>query len=307
MSYLAKALKSPYLALTLVPMIWGSNFILGKKLVGAFPPFTLTTGRFSVAFICLLPLLLLYVRRHTPKRLTAKTWGLLIFLGFTGIFAFNTLIYAGLRHTSPVNATLINALNPVLTIVLSVFVLGETLCGKQVLGLVLSFAGVAWITLQGAPGRLGSIMFNPGDLLIVTGALVWAIYSIGVKKAVHTVPPLLITALSMFFGLLLLFPASCLELQTHPAAPLTWETILAFIYLGVFPSVIAFWLWNRGIAQVGPGKAAMFYNLLPLFVALMSYVFLGEIPKAYHFIGGALILWGVFWGTSQKIARSGIN
>jgi len=77
--------------------------------------------------------------------------------------------------------------------------------------------------------------------------------------------------------------------------------IIAIIYLGVFPSVVAFLLWNRGISQVGPSKAAMFYNLLPVFTAIMSYFILGEIPKGYHFIGGTLVLWGVIWGTKRYV------
>lgn len=299
LSILSKILKSPYLTLPLVPLIWGSNFVIGKQLVETFPPFALTTGRFAVAFICLLPIYLFNRKKHWAEKITAKTWGLLIFLGITGVFAFNTLLYSGLRQTSPVNATLINAFNPTLTVLLSFFIIGEKLRGKQIAGLVLSFIGVAWIAVQGQPVRLSNLAFNPGDLIILGGALVWAVYSIGVKKVVTTVPPMVTTTLSIFFGLLLLFPAAYIESNLHPVGPISWKSILALIYLGVFPSVIAFWLWNRGIAQVGPGKASMFYNLLPPFTAVMSYLFLGEIPKNYHFVGGTLILWGVIWGTKQ--------
>ena len=225
--------KSPYVALTLVPMLWGSNFIVGKQLVGTFPPFTLTTGRFGIAFLCLLPVLLIYRRKHKADKLSAKTWGLLMFLGLTGIFAFNTLLYEGLKHTSPVNATLINAFNPVLTVILSVFILGEKLWGKQIFGLVLSVIGVAWIAVQGQPERFLRMTFNPGDLIILVGALVWAIYSIGVKKVVNTVPPMITTTLTMFFGLILLLPASYIELKVHPAGSMTWKNILALILWGV--------------------------------------------------------------------------
>ena len=297
MTLLSKILSSPYLALTLVPLIWGSNFIIGKQLVETLPPFALTTGRFTVAFLCVLPIFLYYRTKHPVEKISAKTWGLLIFLGITGVFAFNALIYAGLKLTSPVNATLINAFNPTLTILLSISILGEKLRGQQIIGLVLSFIGVVWIAVQGQLAKLINLAFNQGDLVILGGALAWAAYSIGVKKVVTNVSPLVITTLSIFFGLLLLFPATYVELTFHPTNPLTWESILALIYLGLFPSVIAFWLWNRGIAQVGPTKASMFYNLLPLFTAIMSYLFMGEIPQNYHLIGGSLILLGVFWGT----------
>lgn len=301
MSSFSKVLRSPYFALTIVPLIWGSNFIVGKQLVATFPPLTLTTGRFTVAFLCLLPVFVYNRIKYNTEKIAVRTWGLLFFLGITGVFAFNALLYAGLRQTSPVNATLINAFNPTITVLLSIFFLGEKLRGKQILGLVLSFIGVTWIGVQGQPARISSLDFNPGDLVILFGTLVWAIYSIGVKKTVTVVSPIITTTLSIFFGLLLLFPAAYVELSFHPVGQLTWKSILALMYLGVFPSVIAFWLWNRGIGQVGPATASMFYNLIPFFAAVMSYFFLGEIPKGYHLIGGTLILWGVIWGTRPVV------
>ncbi len=306
MSPFIKLFRSPYFALTVVPLIWGSNFIVGKHLVASLPPFALTTGRFTVALLCLLPLYLYNRIKHPPGKIRGSTWFLLFFLGLTGVFAFNTLLYAGLRHTSPVNATLINALNPTLTVLMSLLILGEKAPRRQVLALVFSFAGVAWIALQGQPARLVSLAFNPGDLVILFGTLVWAVYSVGVKKAVTTVSPLAATTLSIFLGLLLLFPATYIELTHYPVSPLTWETVLALIYLGVFPSVIGFWLWNRGIGQVGPGKAAMFYNLIPPFTAVMNYLFLSEVPKAYHVAGGFLVLWGVIWGTKPAERRNSV-
>lgn len=299
MPLLTKLIKSPYLALTLVPLLWASNFVLGKQLVGVFPPFTLTTGRFGVAFLCLLPIYIFHRKKQNPKPMAVKIWGLLIFLGIAGVFGFNTLLYAGLRQTSPVNATLINAFNPTLTILLSIWILGEKLRGKQIIGLLLSFMGVAWIAVQGEPARLSSLAVNRGDVFILFGALVWAIYSIGVKKAVAEVSALGITTLSMFFGLVALLPAAYVELTAHPMGQITWQSITLLIYLGVFPSVIAFLLWNRGIAQVGTSKAAMFYNLIPPFAAVMSYFVSGEVPQGYHLLGGTLVLWGVIWGTKR--------
>lgn len=297
MAVFSKVLNSPYFALTLVPLIWGSNFIIGKQLVVALPPVTLTTVRFTVAFLCLLPVFLFYRQENIIKQLSLKTWWLLIFLGITGVSGFNTLLYAGLQQTSSVNATLINAFNPTLTMILSIVILGDRLQGKQIFGLILSIIGVAWIAVRGQFTWLTSMAFNQGDLLILCGALVWAMYSVGVKKALKTVPPIALTTLSMFFGLVALFPTAYIELKFHPVGAITWQIIIQLIYLGVFPSVIAFLLWNRGIGQVGPGKASMFYNLIPLFTAVMSYILLGEIPKDYHLIGGTLILWGVIWGT----------
>ncbi|MHB8984203.1 MAG: DMT family transporter, partial [Carboxydocellales bacterium] len=271
-----------------------SNFIVGKQLVHTLPPFALSTGRFAVAFLCLLPIYL-YNRARVPAG--AKTWLLLTFLGFTGVFAFNTLLYTGLKLTSAVNATLINAFNPTLTVLLSLLILREKPFPRQMLALVLSFIGVAWIAIQGQPARLFSLAINPGDLIILFGALVWAVYSIGVKKAVNVVSALTVTTFSMMLGLVFLLPATYVELSSNPIGPWTWQTVLALLYLGVFPSVLGFLLWNRGIGQVGPAKAAMFYNLIPPFAALMNYLFLAEIPKSFHIVGGLLVLWGVYLGT----------
>lgn len=300
MSLLIKLLKSPYFSLTLVPLIWGSNFIVGKQLTEIFPPFTLTAGRFSVAFLLLLPIFLYNRRKQTPKKIAPKIWGILVFLGLSGTFGYGVLLYSGLRQTTPVNATLINAFNPTLTILLSIIFLNEVLRGKQVIGFILSFIGVIWIALQGQPDRLASLTFNQGDLLILAAALIWAIYNVVLKPIIADISLMDLTTITMFFGVLALLPSAYFELKVHPIVnPITWNMIIAIIYLGVFPSVVAFLLWNRGIAQVGPSKAAMFYNLLPVFTAVMSYFVLGEIPKGYHLIGGTLVLWGVIWGTKR--------
>jgi len=299
-SFILKLLNSPYMALTLVPLIWGSNFVIGKQLTATFPPFTLTAGRFGVALLLLLPIFWYTRRKRKREKIAPKIWGILFFLGFTGTFAFGVMLYAGLRHTTPVNATLINAFNPTLTIMLSILFLGEKLRGKQLIGFILSFIGVIWIAVQGQPERLMSMTFNQGDLLILAAALVWAIYNIAVKKIAKDISPMDLTTYSMFFGVLLLLPSAYFELKVTPVTvPITWTMMAALIYLGVFCSVVAFFLWNRGIAQVGPSKAAMLYNLIPVSAAVLSYLILGEIPQGYHWLGGTLVLWGVIWGVKR--------
>lgn len=304
MEPLKNFIKSPYLALTIVPLIWGSNFIIGKVLAGIISPFALTTGRFTVAFLTLLPIYLYNRKNLPPVKITLQVLLLLFVLGLTGIFGFNTLLYEGLKYTSPVNATLINALNPSLTVLLAFLVLKDKLNSGQILALACSFVGVAWIAMQGKPENLISLTFNHGDLVILFATLIWAIYTIGVKKVAKTMSPMVITIYSIFMGLMVLYPATYVELTNQPIGPLDWKSILAVFYLGIFPSVVAFWLWNRGIAQVGPGKAAMFYNLIPLFAAIMSYIFMSEHPSAYHLVGGALILLGVIWGTKPSRAKN---
>lgn len=297
MSLIIKMLKSPYFALIIVSLIWGSNFIVAKQLVATISPYTLTTGRFTIAFIILLPIYLYNQKKQPHPKIKLKTWALLFFIGLTGTFAFNTMLYIGLKHTSPVNATLINAFNPTATILLTILVFRDRLHSRQLMGLLCSFIGVAWIAIQGQLVNLTNMAFNPGDLIILLATLVWAAYSVGVKMAVTVLSPLVVTTLSIGIGILLLLPTTFIELTYHPAEILTWQTILSLVYLGVFPSVIGFWLWGRGIALVGTAKAAMFYNLIPFFTALMSYIFISEIPRAYHIFGGALILLGVYWGS----------
>ena len=283
-----------YLLLFLPPLFWSSNFIVGKALVEAVPPWTLNTGRFTVSALILLPALL--YRREWPPRQTLIP---LILMSLTGVFAFNAVLYIGLRYTSAINATLMNSTTPVTTACIAWLLIGEKITGRRVRGILLSFAGVGWIVSQGSLDTLLRLNFNPGDVIVFFATTLWGFYTVMAKRMMQHLSPLALTSITTCIGALFLLPVASLELAANPTDLRRVEVLAAFLYLGVFPSFLSFLLWNRSIRTFGPSRASLVYNTLPLFAVILSVIFLGETLRTYQMIGGAAIIAGVIIGTRE--------
>ena len=281
-----------YILLFLPPFFWSTNFIVGKALVNDVPPWTLNTGRFIVSALVLIPALL--YRREWPPRHTLLP---LVLMSLTGVFAFNAVLYIGLRYTSAINATLVNSTTPVTTTCIAWVLIGERITNRRVLGILLSFAGVGWIVGQGSLDTLLHMKFNPGDVIVFFATSLWGFYTVMAKRMMQHLSPLALASLTTCIGALLLLPVASLELRTHPVELCRSEVLLAFVYLGIFPSFLAFLLWNRSIRTFGPGRASLVYNTLPLFAVILSQVFLNETLWTYQIVGGTVIVVGVVIGT----------
>ena len=281
-----------YLLLFLPPLFWSSNFIIGKMLVDKVAPWTLNTGRFTVSALILLPALL--YRKEWPPR---QAWLSLVLMSLTGVSAFNAVLYTGLHYTSVINATLVNATTPVTTACIAWLVIGEQITKRRVLGILLSFAGIGWIVSHGSLDTLLSLNFNLGDVIVFFATSLWGFYTVMAKPMMRHLSPLALTSITTIMGALFLLPASALELYAHPTDLWRSEIILAFLYLGIFPSFLSFLMWNRSIRTFGPGRASLAYNMLPLFAVILAEIFLDETLRGYQIVGGIAIIAGVLIGT----------
>lgn len=283
-----------YLLLFLPPLFWSSNFIVGKALVDTVPPWTLNTGRFTVSALALLPLLL--YRREWPPR---DAWLPIFLMSITGVFAFNAVLYIGLRYTGAINATLVNATTPVTTALIARLVIGEAVTRRRVAGIGLSFLGIAWIVSRGSLAVLRDLNFNLGDVIVFFATSLWGFYMVMAKPMMRRLSPYALTAITTAIGALLLLPAAALELRAHPTHLWRRDVILAFLYLGIFPSFLSFLMWNRSILTFGPGRASLAYNTLPFFAVILSGIFLEETLIGYQLVGGLIIIAGVILGTRE--------
>lgn len=287
--------RSPYLYLMLVPFLWSTNFVLGKIVVNTIPPLTMSTARFTIGVLILSGIM---AKSKSPEQGSwQKAFIPLLIMGISGVFGFNSLLYAGLRYTSSTNSSIINSLYPVLAALLAAFFLKERFNARQLIGLFFSIAGVLLVTSRGAWSGLSGIVFNQGDLLVILASLSWAIYSLASKLAMKHLSALQASTYSIYLGLLFLYPASIYELSMGAHVTLSWSAFLALIYLGIVPTAITYILWNKGIQAVGPTKAGYFYNLLPIYTAILAAVFLDESISWYHLAGGLLVLAGVYLGS----------
>ncbi len=171
----------------------------------------------------------------------------------------------------------------------------------QLLGVLLSLAGVLVILLHGDLTTLSKIEFNKGDLIFIVALLIFALYSVLSLKRPR-IHGLSVAAFTFGCGALFLVPFLIWELGARPVMQLTTTNLLSLFYVAVFPSTLAYLCFNRGVQLIGANRAAPFFHMVPVFGTVMSIVFIGEHPQAFHFIGFALVLAGVFAASRRPAA-----
>jgi drug/metabolite transporter (DMT)-like permease len=283
----------------LATLTWATNIALGRWMRHDIGPITLAAGRYVVAS-ALLALLVAReprARDRTPAPATAaprrERWPL-IAMALTGVALFAPTLYLGLRFTTSVNATLINSFAPLITGVLSGVLIGEAMSRRQVAGALAGLAGVLVLISGGSLAVLRSVGVNWGDLLIVVAATFWSLYSVFGRRAMRRYSVLQVTAWSSILGMPLLVAAAAWEMQTLAPA-VSARLILLIVYIAVVPSVGGILAWNAGVRRLGASGAMVFYNTLPVYGALIGYLFLGEAIGLTHLVGGALIAGGGLW------------
>ncbi|AXB75754.1 DMT family transporter [Novosphingobium sp. P6W] len=279
-----------FLLLGLVMLFWAGNSITGRAVRGDIPPFTLAFGRWLIAVAVLAPFA---VRRLWAERAEALAgWRWILALGFLGIVCFNAFIYSGLRHTSAANALLLQASIPALVLVLDRVMFGGRAGALHIAGVAASTLGVAGIVFKGDVSALTTLRLGAGDALILCGVVVWGLYTVLLRKkpAISSASFLLLV---FTLGALAMAPLAAWE-WTH-GLQVAWspKVLAAFGYVGVFPSVLAYFIYNAATAQLGPARAGQAITLMPLFGALLSALLLGETLEGYHLVGMALILAGI--------------
>ena len=281
--------------LALAVLCWAGNFITGRALRDEVPPVALTFWRWTVALALLLP----FTYRGLTKRWPAirRSWKALFLLGAFASVLQHIPVYWGLRETTATNAALLNATSPIFILLLSVAILHERLRPIAVIGAFVSLAGVVVIVCRGDWQVLRSLTLNPGDGWILASSVAWAGYTITLRWRPAELSGLeLLTAITGA-SVLMLGPLWLVELAMghafHPGA----AAIGGILYVGVFASVIAYVCYNRGVAIIGPARAAPFMYLMLLYTPLLSIALLGESVHAYHLTGGVLIVAGIYLAT----------
>jgi drug/metabolite transporter (DMT)-like permease len=275
----------------LATLTWASNMILGRWLRDDIGPLTLAAARYTTASLLLAALLR---RRPSEDRHLGQDRWLLIGMGLSGVALFSPTLYMGLRFTTAVNATLINGLGPMITGILAAFLIREPMSRRQMVGGSLGLVGVIVLISGGSLSFWRAMRGNVGDLIVLAAVALWGLYSVLARQAMRHRSALSATAFSAFLGLPFLLLAAGWEVWTF-SVHASLELILAVLYIGVAPGVIGFLTWNAGVRRLGPSGAMVFYNTLPLYGALLGYLFLGEPVGPAHLLGGALIVGGGLW------------
>jgi drug/metabolite transporter (DMT)-like permease len=283
---------SPYLLLTLTCFFWSLNWVVGKALVGHVTPFALTFLRWLIAACMLVPFAWPEIRAHWHA--VKRHWKTIAWLGFWGTGFHNMFAYLGLQYTTATNGVILNSAIPILIVILGWAVYRDTITRVQALGVAVSLIGVLAVLSHGDPGVIANLRLNKGDLIVLTGMIFWAAYTVFLRMKPDDLPGMAMLACCSVVGVMLLFPLFAIEmLFLGGHVEVTPATISALAYVGIFPSFVGYIFWNRAVAEVGSNIAGIFVHLMPAFGSLLAWMFLGERIYLFHIVGIALILAGI--------------
>lgn len=278
-----------FLMVAVAPLCWAGNIVLAKGVALMIPPVALAFWRWAVAFAILLPLTWPYVKRDFPAALAG--WKIILLLSLFGITCFNTLLYKAVHTTTAINGALIQTTMPAIIILISRVLYGERINWLQAVGVGLCVAGAGVVVLKGRWQALIDMALVEGDLLMILAVVLYALYSALLPKrpAIH---PMSFLTYSFGAGCAGLLPIYLWERSAVGGFTITPATMGSIAYVALFPSIVAYFCWNRGVAVIGANRTGLFINLIPVFAAVLAIGFLGETLQVFHLAGMGLIVAG---------------
>ena len=269
--------------------------MLGRALRDSFDPVSLNFWRWIVALVVLLPF---GMRAVMGKgEVIRRNIGILALLALLSVPVFQTMVYQGLRTTTAINAVLMNSSAPVFVLACSWLIDREHATPRQIVGMLVSLAGIVVIMTEGEPARLLQLELHAGDAWIIAAIPLWGLYSVLLKRRPPELGGLALLFVITVLGVAMLAPLFVIHSIVAPPKAPGLEGVLAVLYVGVFASVVAFICWNRGVAVVGANAAGFTLHLLPAFGTILAIVLLGEAFRGFHAVGIGTILAGVLLAT----------
>lgn len=293
--------NNPYSVLAFASLCWSGNHIIGRAITGHIPPLTISTIRWLIPVFIIWFMARSEIEADWPG--VRQNWGILLWLGITGGTLFSALQYVGLQHTTALNASILNSLVPVLIVAAGALIFRDRIRWVQLFGISTSLIGVIVIVTHGDLAVLNQLTFNSGDLIVVLAMAVFAIYVayLRLRPSTHWLTFLFVLGA---ISAVTTMPFAIIEIAQGEVVEVTPLTILAALYVSIFPSLLAFAAWNRGVELIGPNKSGPFLHLVPLYTALLAGMFLGEELRFFHVAGLLLILTGVSLASGRNpIAR----
>lgn len=289
-----------YLKLLCTSMFWGGTFVAGRILAQHVAPFSASFLRFAIASVCLVFL----VRMHEGglPRLRRNQFLPILILGLSGIFTYNVLFFIGLKTVEAGRASVIVATNPIFIALLSALFFKEPLGKGRILGITLSVCGAVLAITKGHPLNLLDQPLSWGDVAIFGCVASWVTYLLIGKVMMQSLSPHAAVTYSCLVGTALLLPFSLGEGLLQILTNLPWFVWIALVYLGVFGTVLGFTWFYQGIKQIGPSRAAVFINFVPVWAIIAGFVILGETINPALVLGAAMVGSGVYL-TNRKMIQ----
>ncbi len=285
-----------YLAYTLLvfaTFCWSGNFIVGKfAYLFEVPPLTLNFLRWASVWLILIP----FTYKEIYKNFThiKKNWIVISFMGIITISTFNSVVYFALTYTQVINAVLVLSAIPAVTIVISSIMRVDKTNIFQLFGLLLSIIGVTAIISNADIQKISALNFNKGDLWMLVCVFTWAIYSTLLKKHKFRFSQFTLIQLMVSVGIIFLIPQFFYEKSIGLEVNFNKAFFIILFYVVIFPALAAYYCWQKGVEIVGPNRATMFIQLMPLLGAVLAIIIFKEKFELYHFAGASFILTGIY-------------
>ena len=280
----------PYVLLTLTSLFWAINIVLGRYIAGTIPPVALTEIRWTGAALILLPFAYRHLARDWPA--IRASLGVMLTLSVAGIVVYNAFAYTGLQYTEAINGSLMQSAAPLMIGLWSLVLFGDRLTVAQLIGILMSLTGVTVIIARGEVSTLLGLTLNRGDLWLLTAMASYALYAALLRRrpAIHFLSFLTFVIAA---GAIMLAPAAVAEFAAGRRVDFTPAAVAVMVYVVIFPSILAYICFNRGVELIGANRAGPFFHLIPVFGSAIAVVFLGERPQVFHGLGYGLIVTGI--------------
>ena len=289
-----------YILLVLTTIFWSGNFIVGKAAtIYEIPPFSLNFFRWLFAGIILLPFT--FKEIILKKNYIKENIGLFIILGITSITVFNSIVYYSLYFTQVITGVLMISTIPVWIILISSLLKIEKTNIYQIFGILLSLIGVVAIITKSDLEVIKGLEFNKGDLSIIVAMFSWAIFSTLLKKKKLEVSQITLLQVVIIFGLIFLTPIYIIELLLGNYIILDKPFFLTLAYVVIFPGLLSFLFWIKGISVIGANRSGIFLHLMPIFGSVFAIIIFKEKIMFYHLIGAIFIIFGIRISNIKKI------
>jgi drug/metabolite transporter (DMT)-like permease len=282
-----------HIRLILTMIFWGGTFVAGRLLAEELHPVTASTLRFILASAMLLSAIL--IRDKKLPCLSKKQWGAMSLLGLTGVFAYNIFFFTGLQTVEAGRASLIIAINPVITTFLAILLFGERCNFRRSIGMVLSVSGAFIVISKGNPANLfQGNMGGMGETYMIGCVISWSAYTLIGKKLLKNVEPLVAVAYSCSTGAIFLLIAALFSGHLAEIKNLTAEGIGCLFYFAFFGTTLGFIWFYDGVKKLGASRAVMYVNLVPVSGILFGTLLLGEHLESSLLIGGTCVFSGIY-------------
>jgi drug/metabolite transporter (DMT)-like permease len=298
-----KSAALPYILLTFCALFWAGSSVVGRHVAGEVPPLALNFWRWLFAFLIVLTWTWRELYKH--RALVRAKWKYISFLALSSAVGFGALHYVALQYTTAINGALFQGLMSICILISALVILGDRFGGRESIGVILGFAGVAFIVTQGDLELIRALKFNIGDIILLLATMSYSVYAVFLRRAPPELSSSALMAGMFGFASLYMLPLWLIELYVFDRpVPMNFTTVWSIGFMTIGPAILAQIFWAYSVSKVGPGRAGYFIYLAPVFGVLLAVSLLGEQFRWFHAAGILLIFTGIWLATRPKASAT---